>query len=223
MTLSGPKRPTNSHSADTALAERASGLCCCWREATVRTRRRRTESTERPDLPGLSDPGSSACCAAADVPRGIWKFVGRFGWLGVINRMRQGQVRPPSPLGPAIPIDAAWVEAVALRVVQLMRTSAPSRGRLVDAATLASELGVDRSWVYAHGNELGAVRLGAGSKPRLRFDVEFARAAMGQHNGGQPQSGGANPTGLGGSPKRVAPKRRGTPGSVLAVRPRKPR
>ena len=29
---------------------------------------------------------------------------------------------------------------------------------------------VDRSWVYAHANELGVIRLGNGPRPRLRFD-----------------------------------------------------
>ena len=33
--------------------------------------------------------------------------------------------------------------------------------RLVDAGELAAYLGVDRSWVYAHAEELGARRLGS--------------------------------------------------------------
>jgi hypothetical protein len=60
--------------------------------------------------------------------------------------------------------------------------SAPNHRRLVDAAILAAELGVDRSWVYAHRDELGAVRLGVGSKPRLRFDPEAARAVLARHD-----------------------------------------
>ncbi len=77
-------------------------------------------------------------------------------------------------------LDAATVEAVARRVVELIRSDGGSpivRG-LVDAATLASELGVERSWVYAHRVELGAIQLGTGSKPRLRFDVEVAREVL---------------------------------------------
>ncbi len=73
-------------------------------------------------------------------------------------------------------LDAASVEAVARRVVELIRSEGNSsivRG-LVDAAALAAELGVERSWVYAHRVELGAIQLGSGSKPRLRFDVEVA-------------------------------------------------
>jgi hypothetical protein len=49
------------------------------------------------------------------------------------------------------------MEALAQRVVELIRNEGGSRvGRsFVDAATLASELGVERSWVYAHRDELG--------------------------------------------------------------------
>lgn len=49
---------------------------------------------------------------------------------------------------------------------------------LVGAATLAQELGVDVRWVRTHAIELGGVRLGNGPRPRLRFDVETAKAAM---------------------------------------------
>lgn len=49
------------------------------------------------------------------------------------------------------------------------RAHAPA-ARLVDAATLARMLGVERDWVYAHAGQLGAVRLG-GPRGRLRFDL----------------------------------------------------
>jgi hypothetical protein len=85
------------------------------------------------------------------------------------------------------------VEAVARRVVELIRGEGDSpvgRG-LVDAATLAAELGVERSWVYAHRAELGAIQLGTGSKPRLRFDLATARevlARSGSHESHEPQT-----------------------------------
>jgi hypothetical protein len=41
-----------------------------------------------------------------------------------------------------------------------------------DAQDLADALGVSRGFVYAHADELGAIPLGTGPKPRLRFDVE---------------------------------------------------
>jgi hypothetical protein len=40
---------------------------------------------------------------------------------------------------------------------------------LVDAAEIARLHGKTRSWVYEHAGELGAVRLGAGPRPRLAF------------------------------------------------------
>ncbi len=119
---------------------------------------------------------------------------------------------------------------VAERVVELLRTAddlQPQRGapRLVDARELAARLGVSRDYVYAHADELGAVRLGGDSKPRLRFDLEAAREAMSRYAGKHSQGSNAS-TGA----KSVAPpvRRRGRlpnrlpePGSVLAVRPRK--
>jgi hypothetical protein len=39
----------------------------------------------------------------------------------------------------------------------------------LDARELAQQLGVSRDWVYEHADELGASRIGSGSRPRLRF------------------------------------------------------
>jgi hypothetical protein len=49
---------------------------------------------------------------------------------------------------------------------------------LVDAATLASELGVSRQWIYQHRDRLGGVRIGTGPRARIRFDVNTARQAL---------------------------------------------
>jgi hypothetical protein len=72
------------------------------------------------------------------------------------------------------------VEAIARRVVELLRTHEPQehQARLVDAATLARELGVERDWVYANAERLGAIRLG-GPKGRLRFDREVVAGKLG--------------------------------------------
>jgi hypothetical protein len=40
---------------------------------------------------------------------------------------------------------------------------------LVDAGEIARIYGKTRSWVYEHAGELGAIRLGTGSRPRLGF------------------------------------------------------
>jgi hypothetical protein len=92
----------------------------------------------------------------------------------------QPQPLAGSPPPPGAGLDEAFVEALARRVVELIRNevSPPVARRMVDAATLAGELGVERSWVYAHRHELGGVQLGTGSKPRLRFDADTARQLL---------------------------------------------
>lgn len=71
-------------------------------------------------------------------------------------------------------------ELVADRVADRLLPVLADRGTggLVDAATLAGLLGVTRDYVYAHADDLGAVRVGAGARPRLRFDPDRARAAL---------------------------------------------
>lgn len=68
------------------------------------------------------------------------------------------------------------IEMLALRVAELLEQRGARRasGGLVDAAELARRLGTDRSWVYSHAEELGAIRLGTGPKARLRFDPDAA-------------------------------------------------
>ena len=48
----------------------------------------------------------------------------------------------------------------------------------MDANQLARHLGVNRAWVYEHAHELGAVTLGDGPRPRLRFDPRVAAQAL---------------------------------------------
>lgn len=50
---------------------------------------------------------------------------------------------------------------------------------LLTAAEAAKRLGVGREWIYAHQEELGAVRLpsATGQRPRLRFDAAAVTAA----------------------------------------------
>jgi DNA-binding FadR family transcriptional regulator len=73
----------------------------------------------------------------------------------------------------------ADVAAIAATVVELLRDEAAAHGeRLVDAATLAREFGVSRKFVYSHADELGAVRLGKGRRPRVRFAPERAAEVL---------------------------------------------
>lgn len=69
----------------------------------------------------------------------------------------------------------AEIEAIVDRVAERLKAEEAESRRsgepvLVDAATLARILGVSRATVYAHADELGAIRLGTGSHARLRFD-----------------------------------------------------
>src|SRR5271165_5008089 len=90
---------------------------------------------------------------------------------------------------------------------------------LVDAATLARELGTSRDWVYEHSDLLGALRLGSGPRPRLRFDPVAARAALTCYGGGRSQA--QNPRADGEFAPAPAPRarpmaaRRPKPGSIL--------
>ena len=72
-------------------------------------------------------------------------------------------------------------EAVASRILEFLQpvlealaARGPS-GALVDASTLAQQLGVSRQFVYEHAEELGVLRLGARGRPTLRFDLEAAQ------------------------------------------------
>jgi hypothetical protein len=77
-----------------------------------------------------------------------------------------------------VTLDDDDIEAVAARVAELLRDQPGRSDRLVDAATLARTLNVDRDWVYANARRLGAIRLGDGPKARLRFDVARARETL---------------------------------------------
>lgn len=62
--------------------------------------------------------------------------------------------------------NAPLVEAVARRVVELLREEA---GEALPASEIARRFGLSRAWVYAHADDLAAVRIGTGPRPRLRF------------------------------------------------------
>jgi hypothetical protein len=50
--------------------------------------------------------------------------------------------------------------------------SPPATTPLVDAAAIAELTGLTRSTIYRRAIELGAVKVGTGPKPRLRFDPQ---------------------------------------------------
>jgi hypothetical protein len=125
-----------------------------------------------------------------------------------------------------ITLSEAQLDQLAERIADRLRQGdCVSRApHLVDATTLAEALGVDRSYVYAHAAELGAIRLGSGSKPRLRFDLEAAREAFAcyasKQSRGSNTSAGAESAAPTAPRRRCLPNRLPEPGSVLAVRPR---
>jgi hypothetical protein len=63
-------------------------------------------------------------------------------------------------------LDSATIQAIAREVARL---TGPGGG-LPTANEVAAAFNVARGWVYAHADELGAIRLGEGPRPRLRFD-----------------------------------------------------
>lgn len=92
----------------------------------------------------------------------------------------------------------ADVEAIARRSAELVLAALadapqPSGRKMVDAATIAQRFTVDRGWVYAHADELGAVRLGDGARLRLRFDLETVGAALSACEASETSSADATP------------------------------
>ncbi|MCW3020346.1 MAG: hypothetical protein JWN10_2654 [Solirubrobacterales bacterium] len=74
------------------------------------------------------------------------------------------------------------IEQIAQRAAELIRRGeapqAQDSQRLLAPSELARRLGVSREWVYEHATELGAIAIGDGPKPRLRFDPQAAEAAL---------------------------------------------
>jgi len=115
---------------------------------------------------------------------------------------------------PRIKLDPQAVEAIARRVVEILERKGLQERELVDAAELARNFGIERSWVYSHAIELGAVKLGEGPKPRLRFDPQIAARVLrkvGDESAADPpaRSGkrAGQPSASGGSGARLLPIR----------------
>jgi hypothetical protein len=106
-------------------------------------------------------------------------------------------------------LDEEDVEAIARRVAELVTPQAPDSKRYLTAGEVAEQLCVEREWVYDHQNELGAIRLGAGRRPRLRFDATRVREVLQERNTPAPR------------PRRRAGARASQPSrkSALSFRP----
>jgi predicted DNA-binding transcriptional regulator AlpA len=86
-------------------------------------------------------------------------------------------------------------DAIVARVMEAFRAEriipqAPSAMTWLDANEVARRLGVSRDWVYEHADELGASRIGSGSRPRLRFPPRVLESRTGRTG---PPKAGAEP------------------------------
>ena len=112
-------------------------------------------------------------------------------------RCGNGHAQPTDPyermaelLGENIDYDrlAGLMAARVRGFVTDMVAQVPEPGQLVDANTIARLTGMSQRWVYDHADELGAIKTGAGTRPRLRFDPGLVRARLDQRNGNAPES-----------------------------------
>jgi hypothetical protein len=69
------------------------------------------------------------------------------------------------------------IEQIAQRVAELLKHHQPHPANLIDANELARRTGLSRAWIYENAELLGAIRIGTGPKPRLRFDPDALGAA----------------------------------------------
>ena len=95
--------------------------------------------------------------------------------------------------------------AIVARVVEVLREQGlsprPSESTAwLDAQEVAQRLGVSREWVYEHADELGALRIGSGPRPRLRFPPKIldprSRTTISAEAGGEPRNRRPKPSGL---------------------------
>lgn len=104
-------------------------------------------------------------------------------------------------------LDEVDIERITERVVTLLaeaqRETVVTSARFVDAATIAQLLDVDRDWVYAHAEQLGALRLG-GERGRLRFDLATLEQRL-ERVGSTPTRSASKASGRGRRARRRAP------------------
>jgi AraC-like DNA-binding protein len=67
-------------------------------------------------------------------------------------------------------------DLVADRLAKRLAGALPPPERPLTVAEVAEVLGMSRAYVYDHADELGAIRRGAGRRPRLRFDPAIVAA-----------------------------------------------
>ncbi len=103
---------------------------------------------------------------------------------------------------------------VAGRVAELLRQDAAPIASLT-AAQVAQRYGVTRGWVYEHAAELGAIRLGDGTRPRLRFDAATVAQRLAARGGSERPKHQASP----GRPLKPGARRRRAAGGSVELLP----
>lgn len=82
--------------------------------------------------------------------------------------------------------------AVAVKVIELVERElgvAGSQGEeWIDAREVARRSGFSRAWVYENAGRLGAVRVGAGRRPRLRFSARVVSEVLRERPASEPSS-----------------------------------
>ena len=109
--------------------------------------------------------------------------------------MSAGSAKPAGE----VRLDLESIEALAQRLAELLAPREEAPGRLITAEEVARRWGVGRRWVYDHADELGAHRLGAGPRPRLRFDPDEVAERLGD----LAEASGAECAAIGGDARRL--------------------
>lgn len=78
------------------------------------------------------------------------------------------------------------IDAIARRMADILHETRQSAPALIDAGEVARRYGVSREWVYDHAGLLGALTLGDGARPRLRFDPDRVAAVLGRSSSSAP-------------------------------------
>lgn len=130
----------------------------------------------------------------------------------VADRLFEKLVSRPdqAPQGLALSLPASGPES--------SRESVPC---LLDAKQVGECFGLTAEWVRDHADDLDAIRIGDGPRPRLRFDVEKVAAALNARTASETSDKGRTPT-VPASTGVATRRRSGTALDTLPVRSLKP-
>ncbi len=110
----------------------------------------------------------------------------RKGLGGMAGDVERDRIERRSGVGAAsrrveVGLTQETLEALAQRVVQLLRAEPAHEQKPFTAGQLAHYLGVERSWVYKNAHLLDGERIGEGPKAQWRFDREAAKRRLAEH------------------------------------------